>query len=157
MSYENVKQYLESVGIGDRLKLLSHASATVEQAAEAIGCAPRQIAKTLSFLAGEEPILIIAAGDAKVDNKKFKELFHQKARMIPADQVESYIGHAPGGVCPFAIREGVSVYLDISIKRFDRVYPAGGNDHSAVDLTPEELEKYSGSSKWIDVCKGWEQ
>ncbi len=118
MSYENVKQYLESVGIGDRLKLLSHASATVEQAAEAIGCAPRQIAKTLSFLAGEEPILIIAAGDAKVDNKKFKELFHQKARMIPADQVESYIGHAPGGVCPFAIREGVSVYLDISLKRF---------------------------------------
>ena len=92
-----------------------------------------------------------------MDNKKFKELFHQKARMIPADQVESYIGHAPGGVCPFAIREGVSVYLDISIKRFDRVYPAGGNDHSAVDLTPEELEKYSGSLKWIDVCKGWEQ
>ena len=155
MSYEKVKQYFEKIGLEGRLKLLEHASGTVEQAAEAIGCEPQQIAKTLSFLVDEKPVLIIAAGDARVDNKKFKALFHQKAKMIPADQVESYVGHAPGGVCPFATREGVSVYLDTSLKRFAHVYPAGGNDHSAVDLSLEELEKHSHSSGWIDVCKDW--
>lgn len=155
MSFENVKQYFDSVGLGERVKSLTHASATVEQAAEAIGCEPKQIAKTMSFLLGDKAILIVAAGDGRIDNKKYKEAFHQKARMIPGDEVESYTGHAPGGVCPFAIKPDVQVYLDESLKRFDVVYPAGGNAHSAVELTIAELEKYSGSTQWVDVCSGW--
>ena len=155
MSYEAVQQYFERVGLAERVKNLTHASGTVQQAAEAIGCEPKQIAKTMSFLLEEQPILIVAAGDARVDNKKYKAAFHQKARMIPVEQVEALVGHAPGGVCPFVIPSEVTVYLDVSLRRFSRVYPAAGNDHSAVDLTVEELERCSGAKGWVDVCKDW--
>ena len=155
MSFENVKKYFDGVGFGRRVIALEKSSATVEEAARAIGCEPKQIAKTMSFLVEDKPVLIVTAGDARIDNKKYKDTFHQKAKMIPGEQVEQYIGHAPGGVCPFALKPGVTVYLDISLKRFERVYPAGGNGHSAVDLTIEELMKYSGFSGWVDACKGW--
>lgn len=155
MSYENVKRYFDEKGLGERVKNLTHVSGTVEQAAEAVGCEPKQIAKTMSFLLGDKPILIVTSGDAKVDNRKYKNTFHQKAKMIPQDEVEGYIGHAPGGVCPFVIKPEVRVYLDVSLKRFDVVYPAGGNAHSAVELTVAELEQYSGSVQWVDVCSGW--
>lgn len=155
MSFESVKKYFNDVGLGQRVIALEKPSATVEEAAEAIGCQVKQIAKTMSFFAEDKPILIVTAGDAKIDNKKYKETFHQKAKMIPADQVEKYIGHSPGGVCPFALKEGVTVYLDVSLKRFDRVYPAGGSGHSAVDLTLDELMEYSAFSGWVDTCKGW--
>ena len=157
MSFESVKRYFEEKGMGERVMALEHNSGTVELAAQAIGCEPRQIAKTLSFLVEGKPVLIVAAGDAKVDNKKFKEVFHTKAKMIPFDEVEGYVGHAPGGVCPFAVSKETSVYLDWSLKRFERVYPAAGNDHSAVDLSVEELETCVDNSGWIDVCKGWNE
>lgn len=153
MAIEKVKEYLEKEGILDKLHVFEESSATVELAAQAVGCEPARIAKTMSFLLNEGAILIVTAGDVKVDNKKFKECFHQKAKMIPWDQVEEYIGHAPGGVCPFVIKENVSVYLDESLKRFEVVYPAAGNDHSAIELTIPELEKYSKSMGWVDVCK----
>ena len=156
MSFEIVKKYFEDAGIGERVIHTEKSSATVEEAAAAIGCEPKQIAKTLSFFVGEQPILIVAAGDAKVDNKKYKERFQAKAKMIPRELVEESIGHAPGGVCPFVIKKGVPVYLDESLKRFERVYPAAGSGHSAVDLSLEELEKYSKCSGWVDVCKDWE-
>lgn len=155
MSFENVKHYFTDAGLEERVIALDKSSATVEEAAEAIGCQPKQIAKTMSFFINEQPILIVTAGDAKVDNKKYKATFHQKAKMIPGEQVERHIGHAPGGVCPFAVNPGVTVYLDISLKRFDRVYPAGGSGHSAVNLSLAELETYSNYSEWIDVCKDW--
>lgn len=135
---------------------LSQNSATVEAAAIAVGCEPKQIAKTLSFIANGEPILVVAAGDAKVDNHKFRAEFDCKAKMIHADEVEGYIGHAPGGVCPFCIKPNVKVYLDISLQRFDIVYPAAGTGHSAIRLTPQELEEHSNSLRWVDVCKNWE-
>lgn len=153
MAIEKVREYLEQEGILNKLHVFEESSATVELAAQAVGCEPARIAKTMSFLLGEEAILIVTAGDVKVDNKKFKECFHQKAKMIPWDQVEEYIGHAPGGVCPFMIKEGVAVYLDESLRRFEVVYPAGGDDHSAIELTIPELEKYSKSCGWVDVCK----
>lgn len=153
MSLEAVKSYLEKEGILDRLKVFDTSSATVELAAQALGCEPAWIAKTMSFLTNSGAILIVTAGDVKVDNKKFKEQFHQKAKMIPGDLVESYIGHAPGGVCPFAIPENVPVYMDVSLKRFEKVYPAGGDAHSAVELTIAELEKYAHATSWVDVCK----
>lgn len=155
MAYEKVKQYFDNRGLGGRVKLLEHSSATVEEAAQAIGCEPKQIAKTMSFLLSDKAILIVAAGDTKVDNKKYKNVFHQKAKMIPSGEVENYIGHAPGGVCPFATKPEVTVYLDISLKRFQFVYPAAGNGHSAVELTIPELEEHSGAAEWIDVCSGW--
>lgn len=155
MSFENVKKYFDGAGLGQRVIALEKSSATVEEAARAIGCEPKQIAKTMSFLLEDKPILIVTAGDARIDNKKYKDTFHQKAKMIPGELVEQYIGHAPGGVCPFALKPGVTVYLDISLKRFERVYPAGGNGHSAVDLTIEELKEYSGFSGWVDTCKDW--
>ena len=127
----------------------------MELAAEAIGCEPERIAKTLSFLAQDKAILIVVAGDAKIDNRKYKEEFNEKAKMIPAEDVETKIGHAPGGVCPFGLNEEVDVYLDISIKRFSTVYPAAGSGNSAIELDLTELEKYSNSKKWVDVCKGW--
>lgn len=155
MSLENVKQYFKSAGLDERVIALEKSSATVEEAAEAIGCQPKQIAKTMSFFLDEKPILIVTAGDAKVDNKKYKNTYHQKARMIPGDRVERSVGHASGGVCPFAVNPDVTVYLDVSLKRFERVYPAGGNGHSAVDLSLEELAKYSNYTGWVDVCKDW--
>ena len=155
MSFQAVKEFFTRAGLGDRVLLLEQSSATVQQAAEALGCQPKQIAKTLSFLAEGQPILIVAAGDAKIDNRKYKEQFHQKAAMIVREEVEPLIGHPPGGVCPFCIRPGVKGYLDVSLKRFTQVYPAAGSGNSAVLLNLPELEKYSGSEGWIDVCKGW--
>lgn len=153
MSLEKVKQYFHEFGLEDRVKVLSQSSATVEAAAVAVGCESARIAKTMSFLVGDEAILIVAAGDVKIDNKKYKEFFHQKAKMIPFDEVEKYVGHAPGGVCPFVIPEGVKVYLDVSLKRFEIVYPAAGTGSSAVELSVDELAKYSKMQEWIDVCK----
>lgn len=156
MSLEKATAYLEKYGFKERVQVFETSSATVELAAEAVGCEPAKIAKTMSFLLGEEAILIVTAGDARIDNKKYKEQFHQKAKMIPWDDVEQYIGHAPGGVCPFGINEGVEVYLDESLKRFEIVYPAAGSDNSAVRLTPQELEECSHAKCWINVCKNWE-
>lgn len=156
MSFEKVKQYFEDAGMGMRVLEFTQSSATVEEAAKAVGCQPCQIAKTMSFYVDDRPVLIVTAGDARVDNKKYKGVFHQKAKMIPWDEVENSVGHAPGGVCPFVVKDEVTVYLDISLKRFDHVYPAAGSGHSAVDLFIEELEKYSRFREWIDVCKDWE-
>lgn len=156
MALEKVISYFEQLGLKDRVKVFEQSSATVELAALAVGCEPAHIAKTMSFLLGDKPILIVTAGDARIENKKYKAFFGQKAKMIPWDDVESYIGHAPGGVCPFEIKEGVNTYLDISLKRFDTVYPAAGSDNSAVALSIEELEKYSNSQEWIDICKNWD-
>lgn len=153
MSFDKVKQFFEEQGAGDKVLWLEHSSATVELAAEAVGCEPARIAKTLSFLVEDRPILILTAGDVKVDNKKYKELFHAKAKMIPGDLVEELVGHAPGGVCPFVIKDGIDVYLDASLKRFDIVYPAAGSGNSAVRLTIPELEHFSSFKEWIDICK----
>lgn len=153
MSFTKVKQYFEEAGLGDRVKVLEHSSATVAEAAIAVGCEAKQIAKTMSFLVDESPILIVVAGDVKVDNKKFKATFQKKAKMIAFDQVESYIGHAPGGVCPFEVKPEVKTYLDVSLQRFDIVYPAAGDDHSAVKLWVAELEKYANSLGWVDIGK----
>ncbi|PWJ50830.1 YbaK/EbsC family protein [Faecalicatena contorta] len=155
MSYEKVKEYFDGVGLGERVVLREHIGDTVEHAAEAIGCEPARIAKTMSFIQDGEPALVVMAGDAKVNNTKYKACFHQKAVMIPGDQVEVLIGHAPGAVCPFAIHEGVKVYLDVSLKRFDIVYTAGGNANSTIELSLEELEQHAYHSGWVDVCKGW--
>ena len=157
MSLEKVKLYFDTLGLGQRIHVLDQSSATVEEAAIAVGCEPERIAKTMSFLLGDDPILIVTAGDARVDNKKYKDYFHQKAKMIPGELVENYIGHAPGGVCPFAIPQGTKVFLDISLKRFAIVYPAAGTSNSAVDLSIKELEDSSGYTAWIDVCKGWQE
>jgi len=156
MALEKVISYFDSLGLKERVKVFEQSSATVELAALAVGCEPAHIAKTLSFLQGDKAILIVTAGDARIDNKKYKSLFHQKAKMIPWDVVENYIGHAPGGVCPFEVKKDVETYLDVSLKRFETVYPAPGSDNSAVELSIAELEKYSGSKEWIDVCKDWD-
>lgn len=156
MALEKVISYFDSVGLKDRVKVFAQSSATVELAALAVGCEPAHIAKTMSFLQGDKAILIVTAGDARIENKKYKALFHQKAKMIPWDDVENYIGHAPGGVCPFEIKEGIDTYLDVSLKRFETVYPAAGSDNSAVALSIEELETHSKSKGWIDICKDWD-
>ena len=153
MSFEKAKKYLEEKGYEDHIIELEDSSATVQLAAEALGVEPGMIAKTLSFLVSDTPILIIAEGTARVDNHKYKDTFHTKAKMIPFDEVENIIGHAPGGVCPFGINEGIEVYLDESLKQFTTVYPAAGNDHSAVKLTIPELEQVSEANGWVDVCK----
>jgi len=156
MSFERVKECLERVGLVERLIVREQIGATVEQAALSIGCEPERIAKTMSFLVDDEPILIVSAGDAKVNSSKYKAQFHQKATMIPGDQVENIIGHAPGAVCPFAVNKGVRVFLDESLKRFDIMYTAGGSVNSTVKLSLSELETYSDHSGWVDVCKGWQ-
>ena len=156
MSFENVKKYFEEIEMDSKIIELKDSSATVEQAANALGCKPEHIAKTMSFKTKEGPILIVCAGDAKIDNKKYKCVFGQKAKMIPANEVEELIGHLPGGVCPFAIKENVKVYLDISLKRFEKVYPAAGNGHSAIELTIKELETISKADSWVDVCNNWQ-
>ena len=153
MSLEKAKAHLESKGFADRIIIPEQSSATVEEAAAALGCTPGMIAKTLSFLQGEQPVLILAEGTARVDNRKYKDRFGCKAKMIPADRVEELIGHDVGGVCPFGIRDGVIVYLDESLKLHETVYPAAGSGHSAVRLSIEELEQCSGYSEWVDVCK----
>jgi prolyl-tRNA editing enzyme YbaK/EbsC (Cys-tRNA(Pro) deacylase) len=153
MSIVRVREYFRQYGMEDRIMEFATSSATVELAAEAVGCEPARIAKTLSFKVGDTPVLIVAAGDAKIDNPKYKAQFHTKAKMLTREEVEEKIGHAVGGVCPFAVNEGVEIYLDKSLKRFETVYPAAGSSNSAIQMTMEELEKYSGSSRWIDVCK----
>ena len=154
MSIEKVREYFKPLGIENKILEFSVSSATVELAAKALNTEGCRIAKTLSFYVDESPILIVAAGDAKIDNPKYKAQFSCKAKMLAFEEAESLIGHAVGGVCPFAINDGVKVYLDESIKRFPTVFPACGSSNSAIELTPEELEKYSAHfSEWVDVCK----
>ena len=153
MSIEKVRKYFSSLGIEDRILEFDVSIATVELAAKALNTEGKRIAKTLSFLVGERAVLVVAAGDAKIDNKKFKAFFHTKAKMLSPEQVTELIGHAVGGVCPFAVKSGVDVYLDESLKRFETVFPACGSSNSAVELTIPELEKYSGFKEWVDVCK----
>ena len=153
MAIDKVKEYFKKYNIEDRIIELPESSATVALAAKALGTEECRIAKSLSFLINDKAILIITAGDAKIDNAKYKGFFNTKAKMIPFNEVEDYIGHAAGGVCPFAIKEGIEVYLDESLKRFDYVYPACGSGNSAIKLTIPELEKYSNYKEWIDVTK----
>ena len=157
MSIEKVREYFRPFGMEERVLEFEVSSATVELAAVAVGCEPRRIAKTLSFMVGETPILIVTAGDGKIDNPKYKAQFSTKAKMLTPDQAVELVGHAVGGVCPFAIKDGVEVYLDVSMKRFETVFPACGSSNSAIELTMEQLEKCSCNfMAWIDVCKGWE-
>ena len=156
MAIEKVKEYFESVGLLERVLTPQASTATVEEAARAVGCLPAHIAKTISFLQSGRPVLVVMAGDAKADNIKYRECFGEKASMIPVDMIEPLIGHGLGGVCPFAINDGVEVYLDESLKRFEYVYVAGGSSNSAVKLTPQELEEHSGYLGWVNVCKSWE-
>ena len=153
MSMERAKKHLEEKGFGDRLVVPEKSSATVAEAAEALGCEPGMIAKTLSFLQGEKPVLILVEGLSRIDNRKYRETFRCKAKMIPADLVETLVGHEIGGVCPFGINDGVIVYLDESLKQHEVVYPAGGSDHSAVRLSIDELEKCCEGAEWVDVCR----
>ncbi len=153
MSLERAKKYLEKKGFADRIIIPEHSSATVAEAAEALGCEPGMIAKTLSFLQEGRPVLILAEGTARIDNKKYKTRFGCKAKMIPGELVEELVGHDVGGVCPFGVREGVTVYLDESLKLHDTVYPAAGTDHSAVRLPIPDLELSCDHQGWVDVCK----
>lgn len=154
MSIKKVKEYFKQYNMDDKILEFPVSSATVELAAQALNTEGCRIAKTLSFMVGDSPILIVTAGDAKIDNKKYKAFFGAKAKMLSFEEVEEKIGHAVGGVCPFAINEGVRVYLDESLKRFETIFPACGSSNSAIELTPEELEKYSCSFvEWVNVCK----
>lgn len=157
MSIEKVRAYFAPFGREGDILEFPVSSATVELAAQAVGVIPARIAKTLSFLIDERCILIVAAGDARIDNSKFKHLFHTKAKMPTQEQVAALTGHAVGGVCPFANPAGVDTYLDVSLKRFNTVFPAAGSSNSAIELTCEELERYSNAAGWIDVCKNWQE
>ncbi len=156
MAIEKVKKYFAEFGMADKVLEFDVSSATVELAAQALGCEPERIAKTLSFRREEGCLIVVMAGDAKIDNKKFKQQFAMKARMLSAEEVDTMVGHGIGGVCPFAINDNIPVYLDVSMQRFDTVFPACGSSNSAIELTCEQLEKYSGSLGWVDVCKGWQ-
>lgn len=153
MAIEKAKEHLRKYGFEDRVREFEVSSATVELAARAVGVEPCRIAKTLSFMTKEGPVLIVAAGDARIDNHKYKAFFHTKAKMLSSEQVTEYVGHAIGGVCPFGIHDGVKVYLDESLKRFDTVYPACGSANSAVELSIPELEMCSEYDGWVDVSK----
>lgn len=155
MSLEKVREHLKKYGLADRIRVTETSSATVELAAQALGIEPAWIAKTLSFLTKEGCLMVVAAGDARVDNGKFKQTFGEKARMLPHELVEEMTGHPVGGVCPFAVKEGVRIYLDESLQRFDTVYPAAGDSRSGVELRLEELEKAAGALGWVNVCKDW--
>lgn len=155
MSYEHVKNFFEQIGLSDRITEHEHTGDTVEHAAGIIGCTPAEIAKTLSFLVNGKPVIVVMAGDARVNSSKFKAQFHQKPAMVPREDVERLIGHRPGGVCPFAVNEGVPVYLDISLRRFAAVHTAGGIDTATICVRIAELERYSRAAAWVDVCKGW--
>ena len=156
MSIEAVKNYFAKFGIADRIREFDVSSATVELAAQALGCEHCRIAKTLSFLVDGYAVLVVAAGDAKIDNQKYKAQFKSKAKMLSPEETENMVGHAVGGVCPFAVNKDVSVYLDDSLKRFKSVFPACGSSSSAIELSIDELEKYSGHVSWVDVCKNWQ-
>lgn len=153
MGINKVKEYFKKYNIEDRILEFDVSSATVELAAKAAGCEPCRIAKSLTFMVNDQPIMVVAAGDVKIDNPKYKAQFGTKAKMLSPDQVESLIGFSVGGVTPFAINDGVTVYLDESLKRFETVFPACGSSNSAIELTIEELEKYSLFTDWVDVCK----
>ena len=153
MSIEKGRAFFREQGIEYRVLEFSVSSATVELAAEALGVQPARIAKTLSFKSGDGSILVVAAGDARIDNHKFKDKFGMKAKMLTADEVLELVGHAVGGVCPFGIKDGVPVYIDRSVLRFKTVFPAVGSSSSAIELTPDELYKYSSALEWVDVCK----
>ncbi len=153
MAIEKVRAYFESLGIADRIREFDVSSATVELAAAALNCEPCRIAKSLSFLVNGAPVLIVAAGDARIDNAKYKARFGVKAKMMTPEETEDLIGHAVGGVCPFGVNEGVTVYLDESLKQHETVYPAAGSDHSAVRLSIAELEYCCNGPEWVDICK----
>ncbi len=153
MSIDKVRAFFRSQGMESHILEFAESSATVELAAHAVGCEPARIAKTLSFIVSGEPVLVVTAGDVRIAGPKFKAAFHEKPRMIPASEVEDCVGHAVGGVCPFAVKDGVRVYLDVSMRRFATVFPACGSGNSAIELTPEELERYSFAAGWVDVCK----
>ncbi len=156
MSIEKVRAYFKTWGMEDRILEFPVSSATVELAAQAVGCEPCRIAKTLSFMVEGSPVLIVAAGDAKIDNHKYKQQFGTKAKMLTPDEAASLVGHAVGGVCPFGINEGVDVYLDESLRRFTTVFPAVGSGNSAIELSIPELEQVSGAKGWVDISKPME-
>ena len=155
MAIEKVRAFFAAHGMEDRIRVLDVSSATVELAAQALNCEPCRIAKSISFKVNDGAILVVAAGDAKIDNPKYKAQFGTKAKMLTPEEAVELIGHAVGGVCPFAVNDGVKVYLDKSLKRFDTVFPAGGSSNSVIELTLDELEKLSSPVSWVDVCKGW--
>ena len=155
MAIEKVKAYFKEHGMEDRVRELDMSSATVELAAAALNCEPQRLAKTLSFMVDGHAVLVVTAGDARIDNAKYKAQFGAKAKMLSPEEAETLIGHAVGGVCPFAVNEGVEIYLDVSLKRFDTVFPACGSSNSAIELTIVELEEHSGYIGWVDVCKGY--
>lgn len=157
MSLEKAKEYLKQYGLEERIQVTEKSSATVKEAAIALGCEEKEIAKTLSFYVEDKPILIVTAGDQKIDNGKYKAEFHTKAKMIPFEEVEEKVGHGVGGVCPFGINPGISVYLDTSLQRFPFVYPACGSANSGIKLSIKELERITLFIKWIDVCKAIEE
>jgi len=157
MSIEKVRDYFRAFGMEDRILEFETSSATVELAAQALNCEGKRIAKTLSFLVNGGAILVVAAGDARIDNAKFKAQFGVKAKMLSHEDAQSMIGHAVGGVCPFAVPDTVKVYLDCSMKRFETVFPACGSSNSAIELTLSELEQYSKALCWVDVCKAWQE
>ena len=157
MINEKVRKYLIDNNLGDRLTEHVQTIDTVEHAAQQIGCTEPEIAKTLSYILDEKPVVVVMAGDGRVNSSKFKAKFHTKPHMVPRDDVEDVIGFQPGGVCPFAVNDNVPIWLDISLKRFEYVHPAGGNEFTSVKISPEELEAVSGSEGWVDICKGWEE
>ncbi|WP_455138649.1 YbaK/EbsC family protein [Thermophilibacter sp.] len=155
MSIERVRAHLAQFGAEGRIREFDQSSATVELAAAAVGTEPARIAKTLSFMVGETPTLVVLAGDARVNNQAFKATFHTKAKMLSAEQAAELVGHAVGGVCPFGVNDGVEVWLDESLRRFETVWPAAGSSNSAIELTLDELERFSGARGWVDVGRGW--
>lgn len=155
MVNETIKEYLISRNFGDRLTEHTETIDTVEHAAQQIGCSEAEIAKTLSFMVEEKPVIVVMAGDGRVNSSKFKAQFHTKPSMVARDLVEELTGFQPGGVCPFAVKSGVPIWLDVSMKRFEYVHPAGGNEFTSVKLSPDELEKAVDAEGWCDVCKGW--
>ena len=157
MSIEKVRAYFQGFGVADRIMEFPVSSATVELAAQALGVEGARIAKSMSFKIGEDPIIIVMAGDARVDNSKYKAQFHTKAKLLTHEEAHELIGHDVGGVCSFALPENVKTYLDVSLKRFATVFPAAGSSNSAIEFTCEELERYSSNFvEWVDVCKGWQ-
>ena len=157
MAIEEVRKYFKNLGMEDRVLEFDSSSATVELAAETVGVIPARIAKTLSFMLADGPLLIVTAGDAKIDNRKYKDTYGCKAKMLTPEQAVELVGHAVGGVCPFAVKPGVRTCLDVSLKRFETVFPACGSSNSAIELTCDELYQYSDALEWVDVCKGWQE